>query len=131
MSKLGLVRNDGTIGGAGNKSLPSKINDNKLEKDTLWTKTCAMNEMVIEKHGLTNTIGALTTGIEFFVNEKWEDNPEFDLTQEHRNYEFARDVMDATMSGLDINYSSENKTDYVAQLDKLISDLTKLRKRYA
>lgn len=127
---IGLVRNDGTIGGTGTRARRGKADLNALEKDLLWTKTCAMNQLVIEQHGMTNAIGALSKSVEFHIEEKWEENPEFDLTQEHTNYKFARDIVDATMSGVDIAYSSEEKPDYVGQLDKLISDLTKLRKRY-
>lgn len=128
---IGLVRNDGTIGVTTTRVLKGKADLSALERDLLWTKTITMNQLVIEQHGMTNAVGALSKSVEFHIEERWEENPEFDLKQEHTNYRFAHDVLDATMSGLDINYASNEKPDYVAQLDQLISDLTRLRKNYA
>lgn len=130
MNKFAVVRNDGSISISAVAEKLIKKNGVDLEKDLLWTKTAAMNEMVIDSHGLTNAIASLTTGLEWHINEKWENNPEFDLTQQHRKYQFASNVLDVAMGALDIDYKTENKVDYLAQLDYAISELTKLRAVY-
>ncbi len=132
MSALELVKNDGTIASDEDLLMRSlKKEARKLEKEFLYSKTMSMNEVVIEKHGMSNAVANLSQAVESFVAEKWEENPEYDLANEHRGMEFARDVLDQAMLALDLTYKNDLNADFVKNLDRMIAGLTKLRKNYA
>lgn len=132
MSALELVKNDGTIASDEDLLMRSlKKEARKLEKEFLYSKTMAMNEVVIEKHGMSNAVANLSQAVESFVSEKWEENPEYDLANEHKGMGFARDVLDQAMLALDLTYKNDMNADFVKNLDRMIAGLTKLRKNYA
>lgn len=132
MSALELVRNDGTIASCEDVLMRKLKNESrKLEKEFLYSKAMATNSIVIEKHGMSNAVANLSHSVESFVADKWEENPEYDLANEHKGMEFARDVLDEAMCAVDLTYKNDQPGDYLKNLDRMIAGLTKLREKYA
>lgn len=105
-----------------------QIKPSQKPNDTYFKSAVTRAEIVADTHGLCNLAaipGAAVEGIE--ESHLLEQGNEFYETELSKNLEFAKTLFDLTMNCLDINEDVANRHIRIAQVDKMVVALNKLR----
>ena len=71
--------------------------------DPVWHTGVARIEVMIERYGICNAVGAVLQAIENMEEEMLKDIPGFEGTPHHKNIEHQKRVIEAAMSAVDLN----------------------------
>ena len=100
----------------------------QVRNNTYFEKTVTCASVVAEADGICNLAaipGSAVERLEEF-NEVISGD-EFHKTELRRNLEFAKKIFDLAMNCLDINEDVANRNIRIAQVDKMVVALNKLR----
>jgi len=77
--------------------------DQMTAKDPLWLSHVARVEVIIDRYGICNALGAFAEALENIEIDLCEECKEFEGSQQHKNIEYQKKVIEAAMSAVDLD----------------------------
>ena len=74
-----------------------------MREDVNWIRKVVGIELLIEKYGICNAVGAFIQALENIQEERMREDPEFEITQHYKNIEHDKQILGFAMGAMDLD----------------------------